>query len=98
MIAGLDADSFKVSLSGMGNITVSGTVRNQDVSVSGMGSYRAGDLSSRTAVVSVIGAGSAVVRVSERLTANVNGPGTIEYIGNPEVDASVSGTGSVRQR
>ena len=97
-ISGLSSDSFEVNMLGMGTISVSGTVRHQGVSVSGMGRYQAEGLSSRTAMVRVSGMGAAVVRVNEKLTAIVNGPGSIEYIGDPEVDAAVTGTGSVRQR
>ena len=42
--------------------------------------------------------GAAVVRVSHKLDASVNGLGSIEYIGNPQVTKSVSGPGTVRQR
>ena len=76
---------------------VQGVADWQDLIISGAGHYLGHDLFSRLATVTVSGAGSAVVRVSDRLEATVSGSGLVEYIGNPWVDAQVSGTGVVRR-
>ena len=47
--------------------------------------------------VLVEGIGSATVRVSERLVARIESSGSVYYIGNPEVEATINGTGSVEQ-
>ena len=40
----------------------------------------------------------AVVRVSTRLNATVDGVGSVQYIGNPQVTRKINGVGSVKQR
>ena len=44
------------------------------------------------------GAAKAVVRVSTRLNATVDGVGSIQYIGNPQVTKKIDGVGSVKPR
>ena len=65
------------------------------MNLSGAGNYNARNLQSRIARIDLTGLGSIVVRVSERLEANVTGPGAVEYYGDPEV--TVSGGGTVRR-
>jgi len=38
------------------------------------------------------------VNVSEALDAKVSGVGSVEYVGNPEVEKDVSGVGRVSER
>jgi hypothetical protein len=45
-----------------------------------------------------VGAGSAVVNVSEVLEAKISGAGSVEYIGDPTVHQEVSGVGRVSKR
>ncbi len=91
-------EKLSVRLNGAGVITLSGTATEQNVVLDGVGAYNGAGLISRRAQVTDNGAGTAVVRVSDRLEASVNGLGSIEYIGNPQVTQQVSGIGTVRQR
>jgi hypothetical protein len=63
-----------------------------------VGTYNAAELSSQRAQVTNNGTGAVVVRVSDKLDAIINGVGSIEYIGDPQVTKKVSGIGTVRQR
>ncbi len=94
----LNGEALTVNLDGAGSITVSGEVDRQTVEINGAGKYDAANLKSREAVVTHSGAGLAVVQVSDQLDATLNGIGTVEYIGDPQVTKDVSGLGSVRQR
>ena len=85
-------------MSGAGSATCAGEVRDQEVRISGAGSFNAEDLPSVTASATISGTGSAHVRVSERLDARVSGVGSITYRGNPTVRKSVSGVGHISQR
>ena len=91
-------ENLSVNLNGAGAITLSGTATEQNVVLDGVGAYNGAELISRRAQVTDNGAGAAVVRVSDQLEAIVNGLGSIEYIGNPQVTQKVSGLGTVRQR
>ena len=94
----LRADRLTVEISGAGGMTLAGTVDSQAVTISGTADYNGEDLQSTTAEVTIDAAGTAVVRVSDRLDATVSGVGSVEYIGNPLVTEDVSGVGSVEQR
>ncbi len=98
-VSDLDGESWLVTLSGGGNITVSGSVDRQTVNINGAGAYNAEDLASREATIQHNGAGVAVVQVSDVLDVTINGVGSVEYIGDPaDVSQSINGLGSVRKR
>ena len=97
-VTGLASDKLDVSMSGAGNTTCAGEVRDQDVRISGAGSYHGDDLASVTARAVISGTGSAHLRVSEQLDARVSGVGSIIYSGQPAVRNSVSGVGRITQR
>ena len=94
----LQADRLAVDIGGAGRITLTGTVDSQVVTISGTGNYDGEDLQSATADVTVDGAAKAVVRVSTRLNATVDGVGSIQYIGKPQVTRKINGVGSVKPR
>ena len=91
-------ENLSVGLNGAGVITLSGKATEQNVMLDGVGTYNGAELISQRAQVTDNGTGAAVVRVSDQLDAIVNGFGSIEYIGNPQVTKKVSGIGTVRQR
>jgi hypothetical protein len=91
-------ENLSVQLNGAGAMTLSGKATEQNVVLDGVGAYNGAELISQRAQVTDNGAGAAVVRVSDKLDAIVNGLGSIEYIGNPQVTEKVSGIGTVRQR
>lgn len=94
----LNGETLTVNLDGAGGIIISGEVDRQTVEINGAGGYDAADLKSQEAKVTHNGAGLAVVQVSDQLDATINGIGTVEYIGDPQVTKDVSGLGSVRQQ
>jgi hypothetical protein len=98
-VTNLDADELDVVLSGVGNFSIAGTVDSQRLNVTGLCDYDARDLSSLDAVISIVGNDNqtATVRVSDMLTVTINGNGTVFYIGDPFVDANITGSGSVQQ-
>lgn len=96
-IENLTANTLRVEITGLGDITVSGTVDSQTVVISGSGNYKAKDLSSKDAEVKISGLGSARLRVSENLDARISGAGSIEYIGDPVVQQKVEGLGDIEQ-
>ena len=91
-------ENLSVKLNGAGAMTLSGKATEQNVALDGVGTYNAADLSSQRAQVTNNGAGTVVVRVSDKLDAIVNGLGSIDYIGDPQVTKQVSGIGTIRQR
>lgn len=87
-----------VAISGAGTVTVSGTTTAQDVRISGAGRYYAFELKSADTAASISGTGTADVRATNSLTAQVSGIGTIRYRGQPATVAGrVSGLGKVAE-
>ncbi|MBG7610115.1 MAG: DUF2807 domain-containing protein [Anaerolineae bacterium] len=94
-ISSLTADELVIHQSGAGTVVVSGTVKGQELSHSGVGSYHAADLESETAIVEISGAGSATVWATESLDVDISGLGHVVYYGNPRVIQSISGLGNL---
>lgn len=91
----ISTDKLAITISGAGEVKISGKTNSQDIDISGAGEYRAEDLESKEVKIDVGGSGSAIVNVTERLEAEVSGSGSVEYIGDPAVDQDVSGAGDV---
>jgi hypothetical protein len=98
-IAGISNQSFAMSLPGTGQLSINGSTSSLRVVVDGTGQINAKDLAAKSAKVEVNGTGSAVLRVSDSLEANVTGTGSIDVHGKPaRVKKSVSGVGSIHIR
>jgi len=95
---GIDASSFAVAISGSGQIEAAGTADMLTVDISGSGSYDGEKLVASVGTVIVSGSGDAVVNVMDRLDAEVSGSGSVEYIGDPNLSSSVTGSGDISRR
>jgi Putative auto-transporter adhesin, head GIN domain len=97
-LADLQATSLDLDGSGAMKVTIAGKVVRQKIDLSGAGSYEAAELLSSDAVVSVSGAGKAVVNASNSLVVDISGAGKVEYLGEPKLKQSISGFGKVVRR
>ena len=97
-LADLQATSLDLDGSGAMKVTIGGKVVRQKIDLSGAGSYEAADLVSSDALVSVSGAGKAVVNASNSLVVDISGAGKVEYLGEPKLKQSISGLGKVTRR
>ena len=93
---GIQVDLLDSVLSGAGDIQASGTAEEIKLVLSGLGDFNAADLQSKKADIELSGMGGATVRVDEELAATITGAGSIQYFGNPHVEQSVNGAGSVK--
>ena len=91
----IEADTLDIELPGAGLINLTGKVKNQKVWLKGAGSYDSPKLKSENAVVKLHGVGRARVWAESSLDAQVDGVGSIEYYGNPDVRRKVSGLGNI---
>jgi hypothetical protein len=94
----LRATSLRVDGSGALKAELAGRVDDQEISISGAGSYRAEGLRATDATVSVSGVANVIVNAERKLRASISGAGNIEYLGNPRVIEDVSGIGRVKRR
>ena len=91
--------SLDVTISGAGDVKLSGSSQTQKVRLSGAGDYNAQHLKTKYTDARVSGAGSAVVFASEEIEAYASGAGSVKYYGDPEKQkTNASGAGSVRPR
>ncbi len=95
-LRGLEYQTLKADLGGLGEVVVAGSVQSQTVDLSGAGSYEAEHLQCQDAEVMLSGAGSATVWVEQTLKATVTGAGSIKYKGSPTVEQSTSGLGDIK--
>lgn len=93
----VDAPSVNASISGSGNIALTGATKEVKVDISGIGSYKGLDLMAENAKVHVSGSGSADVFADNKLNIHVSGIGHVNYKGNATVSQQVSGSGSVKK-
>ena len=98
LASGIDTELLDTNMSGACTIQTEGKADSQDIATSGSTVYNGEDLDSRTVNINVSGTSYIVVRVSEFLRGLVSGAALVEYIGNPTVDVTVSGTAVVRPR
>ena len=94
----LKAKSLQAGINGSGDISVSGEVAQQGVTINGSGDYSAEKLMSRAAQVSIRGSGDARVNVSDTLAVDIAGSGDVSYTGSPTLAKTIRGSGEVTQR
>jgi hypothetical protein len=93
----IKAGAFTVTISGAGDMTISGGAQSQTVRISGAGNYNAREFQTEATEVSITGAGNARVNASKSVIATVSGAGVVTYYGSPQVSQRITGIGSVRQ-
>lgn len=93
----ITTDALKVSCSGAGTMTISGSAQSQSVVISGSGNYNAKEFKTNGSTVEISGIGNATVTANQTLNATISGAGAVTYYGSPQVTQSVSGTGSIKQ-
>ncbi len=89
---------LSVRLDGGGELILAGWADHASLALAGAGSIHAYELGTGRCWVTLAGAGSVEVTVSEHLDAEVAGVGSIRYDGSPTVDQTVTGLGSVEHR
>lgn len=89
--------AFDLGFKGAGQLMANGKVGQLKMAAEGVGDVDTRQLHAATARVSFEGIGAVKVHASERLDANVQGMGSLNYYGNPRVvNKQVGGIGSVK--
>lgn len=98
IISGLEVEQLQADLPGAGVISLAGSTHFQQVHLHGAGSYDAPRLRSKEANIKLKGVGKASVWVTEKLDAQVDGVGSIDYYGDPVTRKNITGLGKINQR
>jgi hypothetical protein len=97
-ISHLKNDKFDIDSNGAPTIRVSGETKELQVDASGAGTVDAHKLHASKAEVDSKGVAKVEVAVSDVLNVTVSGPSQVIYDGDPEVNQTVNGPGSVQKR
>ncbi len=90
-ITAFQGEALNLNGSGGGKTTITGSVKDQTVSLDGGASLQAGDLQSQTARIEMSGGGTSVVWVKKSLDASLSGGSNVEYYGKPSISQDLSG-------
>ncbi len=94
----IDTENLNAAIDGVGNLKVAGQANSQKVTLTGSGRYKAPNLESKEAQIKIDGVGGALVSVSDKLDATINGVGSVKYTGNPTVRKKINVPGGVSKR
>jgi hypothetical protein len=92
----VSATSVGIDISGLGNVDLAGTATSATINISGAGNANCPDLKLQTANVTIPGLGGATIWVTDQLTGNISGAGSVSYYGSPQTDTQVSGLGKFK--
>jgi Putative auto-transporter adhesin, head GIN domain len=94
----LSGSKFYLESTGASNVILDGRVDELVANLTGASDLRAESLQTKSAAISVTGAGDARIAVSDDLKVSITGAGKVEYIGDPHVERDITGAGSIRKR
>lgn len=83
-IRNVDAETFKMNISGVGDVTITGKCGTFDANVSGVGDLDAKAMECSIVDVNVSGVGDASVFATDEVDARVSGMGDIDVYGSPK--------------
>lgn len=98
-LADLVSESVITTISGSGDIVITGSEQALDLktSIMGTGNIRAGNFPVKTADIKISGSGMAILNVQDKIEAKVIGTGSIRYYGDPEIKTSGSSTAKIKK-
>lgn len=100
----LASPTFRVELSGSGDVILTGQTNELNVILAGSGNVDAKSLTTTAANITISGAGNVHTTVRNNLIVNISGAGNVTYAppsgtqGPNQVSQSITGAGSVRLR
>jgi len=97
-ISGLKNEQFEIDANGATTIKVAGETKLIDIDTNGAGKIDAHKLRAARGVVEARGVARVDVNVAEQLEVTVSGPAHVTYQGDPILNKTVHGPGSVEKK
>lgn len=97
-VTGVKNEKFEIDVNGAPTIRVSGETRLVDIKSNGAGKIDTHKLRAARAVVNSNGVSKVDVHAAEQLDVSISGPSNVTYEGNPVVNKSINGPGSVQKK
>ena len=85
------------SISGTGDIYLSGETRDSKINIAGSGNYHADNLKAENARVDIAGTGDAHLFADSTLDIHIAGVGDVFYKGNASITQNIAGTGKIKK-
>ena len=95
-VAGLDEPTMQLDVSGSAKLKCVGKVEKLVIGASGSADFDCLELAADDVAINISGSVKANVQANRTLKVDVSGSGTVTYLGMPEVEKSISGSGSVK--
>jgi len=93
----IDAETLDAIINGRGDIGLVGQTDRLRIQINGHGNIDALSLTSKSADVTINGAGDVALEALETLDIEINGIGKVLYIGSPDVKPSITGSGKIER-
>ncbi len=94
----IESEELDLRISGSGSINLNGDATEAEAKISGSGRVKADDLTVKIFEASISGSGSCYINVTDEVSANISGSGSVYYSGNPDkVYSNSSGSGKIRK-
>ncbi|MGA9269380.1 MAG: head GIN domain-containing protein [Lutimonas sp.] len=87
--------AFSIDNFGTGNITIEGSAASLNVVSEGTGNILAFDFFVEDCSIDILGTGFVQTNCSDNLDITIEGSGDVYYKGNPTINTSITGSGSV---
>lgn len=97
-VAGLKNEKFEIDANGATSIRLAGETKFLDIDTNGAGKIDAHKLRAAQGVVEAKGVARVDVNVTEQLKVTVSGPSHVTYEGDPVLNKTVNGPGSVEKK
>ena len=97
-ISALKNDKFELDSNGAPTIKVSGETKALSINANGAGNIDAHKLRSANAEVESKGVAKVEVYASDKLNVTISGPSTVTYDGDPDLNQTINGPGSIKKR
>lgn len=97
-IAGIKSEKFEIDANGATTIRVAGEAKLLDIDTSGAGKIDAHKLRAARGVVEAKGVARVDLNVTEQLEVTVSGPSHVTYQGDPVLNKTIHGPGSVEKK
>jgi predicted small secreted protein len=97
-IAGMKNEKFEIDSNGAPTIRVSGETKLVDIDTNGAGKIDTHKLRASKVIVDTKGVSRVDVRAADQLDVTISGPSHVTYEGDPVVNKTVNGPGSVEKK
>lgn len=97
-VEGLNNERFELDINGAPSVKVSGETKLVDIDTNGAATIDTSKLRAVRAVVETKGVSRVEVRAADQLDVTVSGPSSVVYSGDPVVNKTVNGPGSVQKK